>query len=112
MARAWKKSHVILSDRLDFYMIYKLSLAGHAFARHILTSLSVDEILQPRYVNLSTNFRGLSFRVQIASSHLKHMHSILFVLTWRPVPTAVCSRFCSRNSTCAGVFARSAISFA
>ena len=53
----WKKSHFILSDRSDFSM---------------LTSLSVDEMLLPRYVNLSTNFRGLLFKVEMLPSHLKH----------------------------------------
>ena len=36
----------------------ELSIAVHAFTRRIITSLSVDEILLPRYVNLYTNFRG------------------------------------------------------
>ena len=40
-------------------MIYYLLIAVYAFARHMLTSLSVNEILLSRYVNGSTNFRGL-----------------------------------------------------
>ena len=35
-------------------MIDKLSVAFHAFASYMLASLSVDEILLLRYVNLST----------------------------------------------------------
>ena len=42
-------------------VVYNKLTAVHTFARCILTSLSVDETLLLRYVNLSTNFRGLSF---------------------------------------------------
>ena len=42
-AAAWKKS--------DFRMIDNLSIAVHAFSVRMLTSLSVDELLLPRYVN-------------------------------------------------------------
>ena len=38
-------------DQID-----NLPIAYYTFARHMLTSLSVDEILLPKYVNLSTNF--------------------------------------------------------
>ena len=58
IATAWKKSHLILSDRLDFHMFNNLLIASHTFARHMLTSLSIDEILLPWHVNCSTNFRG------------------------------------------------------
>ena len=44
---AWKKLHFILSDRSDFYMIDKLSIAVHAFVRCILMAFSVDETLLP-----------------------------------------------------------------
>ena len=56
-ATAWKKSRFILSDRLDFHMIDNLF---HTFAR-LKLSLSVDEMLQPRCVKWSTNFRDSSF---------------------------------------------------
>ena len=58
-AIAWKKSCFILLDRLDFYMIDSLSIVFHGFAKHMLTSLSVNEILLLWYVNRSTNLRGL-----------------------------------------------------
>ena len=67
----------------DFWMINNLLKTVHAITRHILTSLSVDEILLPRCVNLSTNFRGLPLNVEMASSHLKHINSVLFTFTWR-----------------------------
>ena len=53
------RNHLILLARSDFYMVDNLSIAVHAFIKCMLTTLLVDEILLPRYVNLSTNFRGL-----------------------------------------------------
>ena len=50
-ATAWKKSHFILSDQSDFYMINNMSIAFLPFSRHILTSLLVDEMLLLRCVN-------------------------------------------------------------
>ena len=49
-------------------MINNLLIAVHVFARHMFTTLSVDEILLLRYVNLSTNFKGLPLTVDIAPS--------------------------------------------
>ncbi len=42
---AWKKLRFILSVRSDFNMTESLSLAVHAFASHVLMSVSVDETL-------------------------------------------------------------------
>ena len=53
-------------------MIDSLSIVFHAFSWCMLTSLSVDEILLLRYVNLSTNFLGLPLKVEMTSC-LKHM---------------------------------------
>ena len=39
----WKKLRFILSVRSDFHMTESLSLAVHAFASHVLMSVSVDE---------------------------------------------------------------------
>ena len=55
-----------------------LSIVVNALARRMLTLLSVDEILLLRYVNWSTNFRGLPLRVEMVPSCLKHMNSILY----------------------------------
>ena len=52
---AWKKLRFILSVKSDFHMIDRLSLAVHAFASHVSMSVSVDETLLPRKVNLSIN---------------------------------------------------------
>ena len=44
-ATAWKKSYFILSDKSNLYIIDNQSIALHATARSMSTSLSVDEIL-------------------------------------------------------------------
>ena len=110
---AWKKLCFILSDRSDFHMINNLSIAAHAFSSRIL-SFSVDETLLPRYVNLFTNFREPPFSVKISPFFfcLKHMYSVLSAFTWRSMPSAACSRLCSRDSAWVSVFARSAMSSA
>ena len=71
-----KKSSFILSDRSNFHMIDSLLIAVHAFVKRILTLLSVDETLLPRHVNLSINFRGPPFWVEMAPSRLKLMYSV------------------------------------
>ena len=108
IATTWKKSCFILLDISDFHIIDNLLIAVHTFVRHISTSFSIDEILLLKYMNLSTNFRGLLLRVEIAPPHLKHKYSVLFVFTWKPVPSAIYSRVCSRDSA----WARSARSSA
>ena len=55
------ESYLILWGRLDFHMVVNVLIAVHACFLHILTSLSVDEILLPKYVKLCINFRGLLF---------------------------------------------------
>ena len=42
-------------------MIDNLSIVTHTLSKHMLISISVDQILLPRYMNWSTNFRGLPF---------------------------------------------------
>ena len=103
-ATAWK--NFILSD--NFSIIDSLSIAVNAFSRRMLTSLSVDEILLLRYVNLFTNFRGLLLKVAIALFPFKHTNSVLFSFTWMPMPSVACSRLCSRDSFWACVFVRRA----
>ena len=102
IATAWKKSRFILSERSDFYMIDNLSITVHAFTRRMFISLSVDEILLPRYLNWSTNFE-----VEMASSLWKYMIFFLFAFTQRQMLSAACSGLCSKHSAWGGVFARS-----
>ena len=54
-----KYCHFILSESTDFHMVMNLSTAIHVLPLRKLTSLSVDEILLPRFVNLSTNTDNL-----------------------------------------------------
>ena len=70
-------------------MIDYLSIIVITFARSWLTSLSVDEILLSRLVNLSTNSRGQPLRLQMAPC-FKRMYSVLFVLMRRPTLPSVC----------------------
>ena len=73
---AWKKFCLILFDRLDFYPITNLSIAFHAFTWCMLTSLSVDEMLLPRYMNWSTYFRDLPLRNYITTCKLFQILSL------------------------------------
>ena len=77
-ATTWKKSSFILSKKSDFYITDSQLIAFHTFARPTLTSLSVDKMLQLRYVNRATNFRGLFFTVGISPFHLK-IHVLYFI---------------------------------
>ena len=42
---AWKKMHLILSNRSDFHMVNNLLIAVYAFDSRVLMSFSVDETL-------------------------------------------------------------------
>ena len=74
----WEKSCFILSEKSDIHMIDHLSIADHAFLTHMLTSLSVDEILLLRYVNLSINFSGLPLQV-VGRSFLFRINELCFI---------------------------------
>ena len=67
---AWKNFRSILSERLNFCMVDKLLIEGHAFPKCLVTSFSVDELLLPRFVKWFTKLRGLSFSVEITLSLL------------------------------------------
>ena len=95
---ARKKLLFILSDRLDLLIMDSLSIPVHAFARCILMTLSEDEMLLPRNVNLATNFREPQFKVEMSPFGLKHMYSVLSAFTCWPMPPAACSRLSRRNS--------------
>ena len=107
LTTAWKKLGFISLDKSDFHMIDNLLIAVHAFASHILMSFSVDEMLLPRYMNLSTSFREPPFHVWMSPFWLKHF--ILSAFTWRLMPPATCFRLCSWDLTWVGVFARLSI---
>ena len=99
----------ILSVRFDVHVTDSLSRAVHAFSSHVLMSFSVDETLLPMAVNLS---RGSLFSVEMSPLWLKHTYSVLSALTRRHMPPTARSRLCNRDSACADVLARSAMSLA
>ena len=78
----------------------------HAFLMRMLTTYSVDEILLPSYVNWSTNFRGLSLKMKMTPSGIKHMNFVLSEFTSRPF--ADLSEQCRRYSAWVNALARSA----
>ena len=53
-------------------MMNNLLIAFHAFNMRMLTSLSVDEILLPKYAKWLTNLRGLSLKLEMGPSCLKY----------------------------------------
>ena len=54
-----QNSRFILSVRLDFRMVSNLSIAFGALSVYMWTLFSVNEILPPRYMKWSVNFRGV-----------------------------------------------------
>ena len=87
---------IIFYQKSDYHMIDNQSTAVHAFPMCMLISLS--EIILPRYVNLSINFRGLLFNVEMVLSCLKHMNSVLSEFTWGPMNLVSFSNLCNRDS--------------
>ena len=70
----WREYVFFLSDRFYVHKIDDQSIEFHNFFRYRWTSLSINEILQPRYVNIFTNFRVLLLRVEIAPNlHLAYV---------------------------------------
>ena len=65
------RNSILFYQRTHFYIIDRLSIAVHTFFMCMLTFLFVDEILLPRSVKWSTNFRSLPFNIEMASSCLK-----------------------------------------
>ena len=88
MATASKNSYFISSERLNFFKVDNLWIVIYAFSMHMLISLSIDEISLPRYMKWSSNFRGLSFNVEMVLSCLKLMHIHLCVCAWNKYKTA------------------------
>ena len=58
----------------DFHIIDYVSIAVHAFTWSILTSISEDEILLPRRINCSTNFKVSPLKVEMSPCCLKLMN--------------------------------------
>ena len=62
-----ENSCFISLDKSHFHMVINLLIAVLVLHMHILTPISADKILQLRYINWSTNFRGLPFNEEMAS---------------------------------------------
>ena len=90
---------------LGFCMVDKLLKAVHVLPICILISISVDEILLPKYINRSTNSIFLSFNKEIAQSWIKRMKFVLFEFMGKQISLAVCFRLCCRDSVWAVAFA-------
>ena len=82
IAPTWKKSYFILSEGSDFYMINNLLIAVYAFPMCMLTLLSADEIMLPKYVKWSTNFRGLPLKVEILKLYMVWICDVIFHLPY------------------------------
>ena len=89
---AWKKYSVLLLDRVDFSMIDYLSVVLHALTQGMFISLSVDEIVLPRYVDRSANFRTLPLKHRLTPIVIRKTSvcSIEYILKTTPhKPVAV-----------------------
>ena len=58
-------------------MVNNLFIADPALLIHTLTSLSVDEILLPRYMKWSINFRGFPINEERELFSIKYINSFL-----------------------------------
>ena len=104
---AWKNFGFILSERSDFDIVDNLSITVHDFPMRKLTSFSVDDILFWRFLEWSSHSRRMPFNMEMPSSCLQYINSVLFELTLKPMPLAVCPRLCNGDFARAGVFAKS-----
>ena len=73
-----ERNHVLFYRIEDMFDCQ--SIAVSVSARRMLTSLSVDEIMLPKYANFSINFRGLPLRLKMAP-RLKLTSNIFFAFT-------------------------------
>ena len=71
----WKNSRFILSEGLHFNVDDNLSIVVYVFSMQILTLVSEDTIMLPRYVNKFTKIRNVSINVEIAPSCSKRRNS-------------------------------------
>ena len=71
-------------------MINNLSIVVYAFPMHMLTLLSVDEIWLLRYVNWSTNFRGLALKKSGNGFILFKIHKICFIHVYTESNASCC----------------------
>ena len=70
-------------------MIDSLSIAFYAFARDMLTFLSVNEMLLMKYVNWPTNFRDLPFKFPYEKKSAQE--AVIFISVFLHLLTNWCS---------------------
>ena len=97
------KFHFMISENVDVYMINDVFIVVQIIPLGMLTSISVDEIMLLRYVNRSTNFRGLSFNFEAAVQDFTPLRLLLSFegalsclkhITFLSVFTVVINPFC------------------
>ena len=92
---------VLIYPRSYFYIVDNLLIAVDALTIRMLSSLSLDKILLLKFINWSTNFRGLPINDEMTPLLLKYMNSVLSEFTQRLTPLAAFSKLCSRNAVIA-----------
>ena len=65
--------------------VVNISIAIHALPMRIMTLLSVDEILLPKYMNWSSNFKRLPFHEEMAAFISKQLNFVWFEFTEWPI---------------------------
>ena len=83
-----KEFPFIFYQTSDFYLVDNQPIVVHPSSMRMLTSLSLDEIILPKYVKILTNFRALSFEDYIVTSRLIHMNLLLSNFTKRSMVLA------------------------
>ena len=71
-------------------MVVKLLIGVHVFPMHMLTLLSVDEILLSRKVKWFTNFKDLTFSIEMVPSCL-NTHKLCFIWVHKEVNATCCT---------------------
>ena len=67
---------VLFYQSSDFHTVINLSVTVQVLPMHMLTLLSVDEILLPRYVNQSINFSGEKWSIGLeVFIHQEHFNT-------------------------------------
>ena len=72
-------SRFILSEKSDFSMVNKMAITVYIFSMHVGTTLTVDEILQPTYMNCFTDFWGLPFREKFSTIFIKNSGTLFYL---------------------------------
>ena len=80
------RNPVLFYQLSNFHTIKNPSVAVNTFLMRMLTLLSVDEILLPRYMNWSTNFRVLPFKVKMTPFCFLNMNCFICIYICNILP--------------------------